>query len=182
MKFETKQMNYFAGMIQIPMPASEIQKAQRLQEACNNGKTLVVEVKVKSKKRSLSANAYCWVLCDMIAKVIRSTKEEVYKKAIREVGVFDVFTIPYAAVKASVDRWQRNGVGWVAEYIGASKNVPGYSDVAYYYGSSTYNSSEMKSLLDWLYDEAYALGCDVLSEADKALLMDDMEERERNAT
>ena len=40
----------------------------------------------KRRKRSLDANAYLWVLCDQIAKVIRSTKEEVYRAAIKRVG------------------------------------------------------------------------------------------------
>ena len=34
----------------------------------------------KKKAKSLTANAYMWVLCDEIARVLQSTKDEVYKK------------------------------------------------------------------------------------------------------
>jgi hypothetical protein len=47
------------------------------------------EIKEYHEKRSLDANAYCFVLCQKIANVIRSTKEEVYRKAIKEVGTFE---------------------------------------------------------------------------------------------
>ena len=50
---------------------------------------LSIEIKKYRKKRSLDANAYCWVLCDKIAKTIGATKEEVYKDAVSNVGTFE---------------------------------------------------------------------------------------------
>ena len=73
MKFETKSINYFNGCLQLPIPVSAIAEAGKLQQACNSGKTLTVEVKVKSEKRSHNANSYCWALCTAIAKAIRSS-------------------------------------------------------------------------------------------------------------
>ena len=46
------------------------------------------ELKRVTKKRSLSANGYAWALMDEIAAALRITKEEVYRKAINDVGVF----------------------------------------------------------------------------------------------
>ena len=60
MKFEATEINYFGGMLQIPLPPNELEKAQHLQQACVKGKTLTVEVKQKVKQRSLTANSYCW--------------------------------------------------------------------------------------------------------------------------
>lgn len=170
MKIEVNNINFWAGCLQIPIPPRELEKAQELQKKCSEGKRLSVEIKPVRKQRSLSANAYCWVLCDLIAQKIRSTKDEVYKSAIRNVGVFDVVLMKFDAVSSYIEHWQRNGVGWVADDLGPAKNAPGCSEVASYYGSSTYNSAEMKVLLDFLYDEADKLGCDVMSEADKDLI------------
>ena len=40
-----------------------------------------------NKRRSMDANRYMWVLCDRIANVIKSTKDDVYRQAIQAVGV-----------------------------------------------------------------------------------------------
>ena len=49
------------------------------------GKPYIAEVKEYRQKRSLDANAYAWKLMDELAQAIGSTKEEVYKRAVREV-------------------------------------------------------------------------------------------------
>ena len=54
-------------------------------EQLKNQDKLNIELKKWYKKRSLDANAYCWVLCDMIAKEISKdgtiiTKEEIEKQ------------------------------------------------------------------------------------------------------
>ena len=45
------------------------------------------DLKQFKQKRSLSANALCWVYCDELAKKLKTTKEDVYKNAISYVGV-----------------------------------------------------------------------------------------------
>ena len=67
-------------------------------EQLKNQDKLNIELKKWYKKRSLDANAYCWVLCDMIAKEISKdgtiiTKEEIYKDAINNIGVFEPFIV-----------------------------------------------------------------------------------------
>lgn len=172
MKFETKSINYFAGCLQLAIPFSEIAKVGELQKACNGGKTLTVEVKVKRKDRSINANAYCWALCTKIAQMVRSSKEEVYQQAIRSIGTFTPIPIKAEAVERYTEIWKAHGVGWVIEDMGDSK-LQGYKVLACYHGSSTYNTKEMSELIEWLIDEARNLGIDVISEADKALLVED---------
>ena len=58
-----------------------------------NDKKLNIELKKWYKKRSLDANAYCWVLCDEIAKELSKdgttvTKDDVYKDSIYQIGTF----------------------------------------------------------------------------------------------
>jgi hydroxymethylpyrimidine pyrophosphatase-like HAD family hydrolase len=49
-----------------------------------------VEIRKATKKRSKDANAMCWAMCSDIGNALRPPlpKEEVYRKAIREVGEF----------------------------------------------------------------------------------------------
>ena len=66
---------------------------QIIQYLFNQDKTKKYEVNEYKEKRSLSANAYCWVLCDKIAKKLTVpdaviTKEDVYKIVIaKEQGI-----------------------------------------------------------------------------------------------
>lgn len=99
----------------------------------------------KRKKRSLDANAYCWVLCDKIAEKIRSTKEEVYRSAIRAVGVFSDVAVEAEAVESLVSGWGHNQIGWFAEPIGTQENM---KVLRLYYGSSTYDTKQMARLID----------------------------------
>ena len=65
------------------------------------------EIKEHREKRSLDANAYCWVLLDKLADAIRSTKEEIYLQKVREIGIFRDFILEAAAVKTFRTVWER---------------------------------------------------------------------------
>ena len=118
-----------------------------------------VEIKKYNPKRSRDANSFCWAMCTDIGKAIRPPvpKEEVYRRAIREVGEYEPLPIREDAVETFQNRWQAHGTGWFAEVIDNSK-LPGYKLVFAYYGSSTYDTSSMSKLLDYLVDECEQLG------------------------
>ena len=122
-------------------------------------KPLVLKIEKVKKRRSLDANSYMWVLCDEIAKVIRSTKEDVYKKAIHEVGVFKDLPISDMAVMDWITKWEAAGLGWFSDTVRESK-LEGYTIVRSYYGTSVYNSQEMARIVDYIVDEAQGLGID----------------------
>ena len=113
--------------------------------------------------RSLNANNYCWKLLDLIADKINSTKEEVYKKAVREVGVFEMLPIKNIALTEFKRRWASKGLGWFCEELRDSK-LEGYTTIMAYFGSSTYNSKEMSRLLDYVVEEAKELGIQTLED------------------
>lgn len=123
------------------------------------GADVNVEIKKATKPRSKDANAFCWALCTDIGKAISPPvpKEEVYRKAIREVGEYEPLPIREDAVETFQNRWASHGTGWFAEVIDNSK-LPGYKLVFAYYGSSTYDTSSMHRLLDFLVDEAQQMG------------------------
>ena len=118
-----------------------------------------VDIKKHNPKRSKDANAFCWGLCTDIGKALTPpiSKEDVYRKAIREVGEYEPLPIREDAVETFQRRWSAHGVGWFAEVIDNSK-IPGYKLVFAYYGSSTYDTSSMSRLLDFLVDECQQMG------------------------
>lgn len=115
-----------------------------------------VDIAKWHEKRSVNANAYCWKLLDEIAKKIKSTKEEVYKTIIKRVGIFEVLPIKNVAVKSFIKKWQGKGVGWVCETLGSSK-IPNYTNIIAYFGTSTYDTSEMARFIDEVVEEAKGL-------------------------
>ena len=118
-----------------------------------------VEVKKASKHRSKDANALCWGTCKDIGDAMKPPipKEEVYRRAIREVGEYEPLPIKNEAVATFIQRWATKGVGWFAEVIDDSK-LTGYKLVFAYYGSSTYDTAAMSRLIDYLVDEAEQIG------------------------
>lgn len=122
----------------------------------------IYEVKVYKKGRSLNANSYAWKLCGEIAKVLGITKEEVYKKVIKEVGEFDVVPIKKEAVAKFSNIWKSKGLGWLCDY-NASK-LEGYVNVVIYYGSSVYDTKQMSRLINSLVEEARMLGIATLDD------------------
>ena len=121
-----------------------------------------VEIKKRTPKRSRDANAMCWAMCHDIGKALRPPlpKEEVYRKAIREVGEYEPLPIREDAVETFRRRWAEKGTGWFAEVIDDSK-LPGYKLVFAYYGSSTYDSATMARLIDYLVDDARQMGLSI---------------------
>ena len=118
-----------------------------------------VEIKKYNPGRSKDANAFCWALCTDIGNAIRPPvlKEEVYRKAIRDVGEYEPLPIREDAVETFQRRWASHGVGWFAEVVDNSK-LKGYKLVFAYYGSSTYDTAAMSRLLDYLVDDAKQMG------------------------
>ena len=116
-----------------------------------------VEVKKWRDHRSKDANALMWAVCQELAEALKIPKEEVYRKAIRDVGEYEPLPIKACAVEKFCSNWSTKGVGWFAEVQDDSK-IPGYKLVFAYYGSSTYDTKQMSTLLDYLIDDAEQIG------------------------
>lgn len=128
---------------------------------------------VKSrKKRSRNANSFCWELCTQIAKAAGVSKEDVYRRNIREVGEYTPLPIKAEAVDEFKRIWSHNGIGWFVDVVDDSK-LPGHKKVFAYHGSSCYDTSQMARLIDSLIQDAQALGLEVISERERSLLLDE---------
>lgn len=117
-------------------------------------KPVRVEIKKLTKARSRDANAFCWALCSDIGKALKPPvdKEEVYRRAIKAVGVYTPVIVVVWDIPKIRHRWEDHGTGWfveIADDAGTGKKL-----LHLYYGSSTYTVDEMRTLLDWLTDEA----------------------------
>ena len=131
-----------------------------------------LEVKEHKKKRSLDANAYCWVLINKIADALRITPKEVYRQAIQNVsGNYEIIPIKEEAVSHFKQVWEAQGLGWPCVDMGKSK-IDGYRNLRAYYGSSTFSVSQMQVLIDNLVQDCRALDIEVKSEEEIASLME----------
>lgn len=114
----------------------------------------------KEKKKSLNINNYMWQLCDKIAQKIKSTKEDVYRQAIREKGVWFDTSCDTEDADDLCKMWERNGVGWFAEPILIGRKT---ADIRLYKGSSVYNGAEMNRLVDYIVDAAKEQGIETMT-------------------
>lgn len=117
-----------------------------------------IEIKKASKQRSRDANAFCWALCSEIGRAMTPplSKEDVYRMAIKAVGVYWQTPIPAFHVETVRKRWESHGDGWLFEVM--DDDEPGRKLCHLYFGSSTYTVSEMQTLLEWLTDQCQQMG------------------------
>ena len=170
MKFDCKQVNIFGKLLQIPLPENVLTSAETLLQAIKDGKEVTVEVKLKRRHRSHTANSYMWLLCQKLAEELSkngiTTKEDVYREAIRKASIRP-FVVPVKnkAVEHWQDIWSDKGVGWVTENWGAAK-TPGYTLIASYPGSSTFDTTEMARLIDYIVSECQEHGIETRPQAE----------------
>lgn len=108
---------------------------------------LSIEVKPYRERRSLDANAYCWVLIDKLANKLNMSKEAIYREYIKNIGGnSEIVCIKNSAVERLCEGWKKNGIGWQTETF--ESKISGCTNVILYYGSSCYDSSQMARLLD----------------------------------
>ena len=120
------------------------------------------------KKRSKDANAYMWQICEKIAQAVGITKEEVYRRAVTEVGSYYEFDIKDHDLPDFKRRWEGQGLGYQVKDVGS---VFDYHTVHAYYGSHLYDTQEMKRLIDYLIEDARAMDIETMPEEElKSLL------------
>ena len=125
-------------------------------------KDVSVEIKQYREKRSLDANAYCWLMIGKIAEKMHIDRVEVYREAVKAIGGNStIVCVKNVAVDALIHGWQDRGIGWMAEKM--PSKIPGCTNVMLYYGSSTYDTLQMSLLIDHVLQDAKALGIETLT-------------------
>lgn len=127
------------------------------------------EIKKLVEKRTNSANSYAWVLCDKIAQAVGITKEQVYRRAVTEVGVYDQLHVGAEELDHFKRIWEGQGLGYQVQEVGRN---PAYVIINAYYGSHSYNSREMARLIENLTQDAMALDIETKSEEEVRSLLE----------
>ena len=143
------------------------------------GVDLDIEIKKHREKRSLSANAYCWVLADKIAAVTGQSPRDVYRETIRNIGgVSDIVCAQDRAVETLRSGWEAKGIGWMTDVM--PSKLEGCTNIILYYGSSTYDTAQMTRLIDMLVTEAKDLGIETATPAELQRLREEWEKERRH--
>lgn len=142
----------------------QVSKAEALETcgAMDPAKTYDLTVKPHRERRSLDANAYCWVLLDKLADALDTTKEELYRECIRHIGPHKDLTLTEDEAKTFRVAWERLGTGWPTEQVDYSQDGEKVV-VRAYYGSSTYNTKQMSRLIDMVVSECKEQGIETLT-------------------
>lgn len=150
--FEGVSRNY-QGDVLISFAIDDESIIEKLEK--DRGKELVIETKKYSAKRSLNANKYFWVLCDEIAKTLRSTKEAIYSRQLSRYGVFVDLDVKREAMGLLRDKFR-----YIQEVIEDTLVEREMVTARCYFGSSTYTREEMARLIDGTVEDAKELGID----------------------
>ena len=114
-------------------------------------KDLDIEFKKHREKRSLSANAYAWVLIGRIADVLRAGKDETYLRLLKRYGQSE-----FVSVLSHIDV---SGYFKYYEPV-ANATIQGKEFTHYkvYKGSSEFSTEEMTIFIDGIVSEAKEMG------------------------
>jgi len=168
------KLSEYENVLIVPVKSRQ-KAAQAIEEVTEAKYPLVCEIRRKNEKRSLEANGYMWTLCTEISKVLSKespiTKEDVYRRAVREGNCYYPIPIKNEAVSHYQRIWAANGIGWFAEEAYKSHTLEGYTTLHAYYGSSEYNTTEMWQLIRLIQEEAQSLGIETRTPAEVESLM-----------
>lgn len=130
---------------------------------------LTVDITEYRKARSLDANAYMWTLLHQLAFILKTTDVELYRKYIRENGVWTDFTMPEKAAKTFIHLWKEKGIAWLIDRL---DTVGDMVTLRAYYGSSVYNTSQMSRLIDSIVTDCKEAGIETMSDKELKSLME----------
>lgn len=128
------------------------------------GKKLTITAKPYRKKRSLNANAYCWLLCSKIAAVHRSDKDSIYELMLERYGHPLVDDDGNSVIVSILSHVDISLSGLHCKKIGEG-HAQGklFNHYLVIKGSSDYDTAEMASFIDGIVSEAKELGIETLT-------------------
>ena len=163
----TGKLAYMVGFTANGKPIITLEMNERtdtlqMVDSLHGADVLSIKIGKKTKKRSLDANAYCWVMISKLAEKLNISKTEIYRSAIKEIGGnSDTVCVQDKAVKSLCEGWERNGIGWQTETM--PSKIEGCTNVILYYGSSTYDSASMSRLTNLILQECRQVGIETKS-------------------
>lgn len=156
-KMNSIGMEYGTGKTILYLQINEPQTAMRGFNDFRDCEKLSIKISKYREKRSLNANSYCWLLITQLAENQGVTKEEVYRRHIKEIGVCRQVEIDEKAADTLIHSWGLHGLGWFSEKLDYGEH-DGFILINLYYGSSTYNTKQMSRLIDNIVQDCQAVG------------------------
>lgn len=142
---------------QLLLEVNERRDFEQIVDDLKDKDKLSIEVKPYRARRSLDANAYCWVLIDKLAEKLGESKEAVYRQYITNIGGnSEVVCVKNNAVERLCAGWRRNGIGWQTDTF--ESKIQGCTNVILYYGSSVYDTAQMARLIDLIIQDCKEFG------------------------
>lgn len=162
--------SYATGKPCITFEFDDKHSALSMADSLYGEEKLTIKIGKFKKKRSLDANAYCFVLIGKLSEKTGVPKEEVYRKAIKEIGGnYDVVCVQDKAVESLCQAWRKNGLGWQTDTM--PSKIDGCTNVVLYYGSSSYDTSTMCRLIDNIVQDCKAVGIETKTPEELASLL-----------
>ena len=137
---------------------------KQIVENLDESKKYDVKISYHIEKRTLTANAYYWVLVNKIANVLQTSKEEVHEKMIKRYSQRE-----YISVLEQVDI-EKYGIRYYDEGVNFTQNGKRFKSYIIYENSSDMNKLEFSILVNGIVSEAQEMGIETLTPEQIALL------------
>lgn len=121
-------------------------------------------MKLKSIKRNdrYQLTHIGWVLINKLADKLNLKPVEVYREHIKNLNVCKQMTLPRNEFKTLSHAWGMLGLGWVVEQLDITDKDEIIAN--FYYGSSTYNTSQMSKLINNIVEDCKLQGIPTLED------------------
>lgn len=156
---------------------------QQIVDSMANGKEYEIIVKPFRRSRSLDANAYFWLLVNLLSNETGLSPIDIYRSYIQDVGGNYVIVPVREDIISEWDRaWCDGHDGRITVDMGECRNIEGYHNVRCYMGSSDYNSQQMARLIDMVIDDCKMNGIETMPEYEKEALIEEWGRYEKHSS
>ena len=121
----------------------------------NQDRDKLFDVKEHREKRSLTANAYAWVLIGKIADAVRASKDEVYLYMLKRYGQSEIVSV---FSEINVDGYFK----YFEPFADSTLNGRSFTHYRIFKGSSEMDSKEFSVFIDGIISEAEELEIETL--------------------
>lgn len=140
------------------VPEDEIDNLYAIANSIQEDKEYDLLIRKRSQKRSIDANAYAWKLISLLSAEVGLTPIEVYQQQILNMYTYRDVLVKNDDVQKEINDWKKQGVGWLCEIVGPSREHKNYTWVRKFKGSSSFSSEEMSRFIDNIIFEAKEFG------------------------
>lgn len=135
------------------------------------GKECEATIKKHHTKRSLTANAYAWVLIHQIAERQGIGEAEYYRRIIKESGIkTEDVCVRKRGAETIINTWMANGLGYLAERL--ESKIEGCVVLRLFFGSSAFDSAEMARFIDTIVQDAESIGIHTVTDNELSRMKD----------